>query len=88
LIKSLSHQTTDQKYYPLSLHLAKKSIYTLRQGPYTSNAQLFEKIKARVEIVEEIRGSIGNETDLVKNELKAYLSEQGIAAADAKGGDT
>mmetsp|Transcript_53098 Transcript_53098/g.158902 ORF Transcript_53098/g.158902 Transcript_53098/m.158902 type:complete len:87 (-) Transcript_53098:1177-1437(-) len=52
LIKSLSNQMNDQKYYHLSLHMEKRSIYTLRQGPYTSNAQLFENLKARVEIME------------------------------------
>jgi len=65
------------------LQLAKRSIYTLRQGPYTSNAHHFEKLKARVEVVEEIGGTIGDDTEMVNGELKEYLAEEGIAETNA-----
>mmetsp|Transcript_9864 Transcript_9864/g.29332 ORF Transcript_9864/g.29332 Transcript_9864/m.29332 type:complete len:86 (-) Transcript_9864:839-1096(-) len=56
----------------------KRSIYTLRQGPYTTNAQLFEKLKARVETVEEIGETIGEDMKLVEAELKALLEEEEV----------
>ena len=40
MVKSLTHQTTDWKYHPLSLYLAKKSVYVLHQGPHITNAQM------------------------------------------------
>uniref|UniRef100_A0A7S4MQV7 Uncharacterized protein n=1 Tax=Odontella aurita TaxID=265563 RepID=A0A7S4MQV7_9STRA len=78
LIKSLSHRTTDQKYFPLSLHMAKRSVYTPRQGPYTTNSQMVKNLKARVEIVQEIGGTIGEDTKLVEAELKVHLEEEGV----------
>jgi len=39
----------------------KGSIYTLRQVPYTTNSQLVEKLKMRVEVVEGNGGSIGED---------------------------
>ena len=44
----LLHQAIDQKYYPLSLYSATKSVYCLQQGPMMTNTQLVDKLKARV----------------------------------------
>ena len=52
MINSLSHQTTDQKYHPLSLYMAKKRVFGLQQGPHMTNAQLVEKPKVRVEVID------------------------------------
>ena len=54
MLKILSHQTTDQKYHPLSLCMSKRSVCRLQQGPHVTNAQLVDKLKERVEVVEEI----------------------------------
>ena len=51
IINSLAHQETDQKYHPLSLYSATKSVYCLQQGPMITNAQLVDKLKSRVEAV-------------------------------------
>ena len=51
MVNSLTHQTTDQKYHPLYLYLAKNSVYRLQQVPQITNAQLVQKLKARVEVV-------------------------------------
>ena len=51
MMKSLSHQNTDQNYYPLSLYIAMKSAYGLQQGTHTTNTKLVQKLKARVEVV-------------------------------------
>ena len=52
MIKSLSHQATDQKYHPLSFYTSIKFIYWLQQGPIMINAHLVEKLKALVAVVE------------------------------------
>ena len=52
MVKSLTHQTTDWKYHPLSLYLAKKSLYGMQQEPHIANSQLVDKMKARVDMVE------------------------------------
>ena len=58
MAKSLLHQMTSQMYHPLSLYLEKISVYGLQQGPHMTNAQLLEKLKARVEVVKDIGGYI------------------------------
>ena len=52
MIKSLTHQATDQKYHPLSFYTSIKFIYWLQQGPIMINAHLVEKLKALVAVVE------------------------------------
>ena len=47
-VTKLLHQAIDQKYYPLSLYSATKSVYCLQQGPMMNNAHLVDKLKARV----------------------------------------
>ena len=54
MIKSLTCQATDQRYHPLSLYSATKSVYCLQQGPMITNAHLVDKLKAKMEAVEEI----------------------------------
>ena len=51
MVKSITHQTTDQKYHPLYLYLSKKSVYGLQQVPYTTNIQLVDKLKEIVDVV-------------------------------------
>ena len=58
MAKSLLHQMTSQMYHPLSLYLEKISVYGLQQGPHMTNAQLLEKLKARVEVFKDIGGYI------------------------------
>ena len=48
------------------------------------NAQLVEKLKARVEVVEEIGGSIGAEPNLIKDELSAYFKEIGVETSNSQ----
>uniref|UniRef100_A0A7S4MY55 Uncharacterized protein n=1 Tax=Odontella aurita TaxID=265563 RepID=A0A7S4MY55_9STRA len=63
--------------------MAKRSVYTLWKGTCTVNAQIVEKLKARVEVVEEIGGLIGDDPKLVETKLAAYLQEEGVSAANA-----
>ena len=51
MVKSLTHQTMDQNYHPLSMYLVNKSVYGLQQGPHITNAQLVNKLKAIVDVV-------------------------------------
>ena len=52
IIKSLLHQATDQKYRPLPLYKSIKSVYCLYQGLMITNTQLFDNLKAGVEVVD------------------------------------
>ena len=53
-----------------------------------TNAQLVDKLKARVEVVEEIYGSIGSDPNLIKDELDAYLKEIGVDASNSQASHT
>ena len=69
-------------YHPLSLYLAKRSVYKLQQGTHMPIAQLVEKFKARVEVVKEIGGAIGTDSKFVEDELTKYLKEIAVDLAD------
>ena len=84
MVKSLTHLTMDQKYHPLSLYLSKNSMCGLQQDPNTTSTILLEKLKARVEVVEEIGGGIGVDSKLVKDELVSYLKDIAMDPADVK----
>ena len=84
MIKSLAHQATDQKYYPLSLYSPTKIVYFLQKGPMMNNTQLVDTLKAIVGVVEEVGGSIGAYTDLIGDEIATYIKKIGLYAANAK----
>ena len=67
MIKILSHQDMDQKYYPLSLYKEIKSVYCLQQWPMMMNSQLVDKLKDRAELVEEIKGPIGSDPKIIED---------------------
>ena len=50
----------------------------------TTNTQLVDKLKARVEVVEEIGGSIGADPKLIEDELATYIKEIGVDADNSK----
>ena len=82
MVKSLSYQRASQMYHPLSLYLAKRSVYKLQQGTHMPIAQLVEKFKARVEVVKEIGGAIGTDSKFVEDALTKYLKEIAVDLAD------
>ena len=49
-----------------------------------TSTQLVEKLKARVEVVEEIGGSIGANPKLIEDELTKSVKEIGVDAANYK----
>ena len=53
-----------------------------------TNAQLVTKLKAIVEVVEEIGGSIGSGKMLIEDELNAYPKEIGVNTSSAKAAHT
>ena len=67
MIKSLAHQATDQRYHPLSLYSSTQSVYCLQHGTMMTNTQLVDKLKSRLEVVEEIGGSIGADPNLLED---------------------
>ena len=83
MANSLLHHTTSQIYHPLSLYLAKRSVYGIQQGPHMTNAQLVKKLKTRVEVVQDIGGGIGTDSKLVEDELAKYIKEIVVDLADA-----
>ena len=83
MIKSLANQETDKIYYLLSLY-SSTVVYCLQQGPMMTNTQLGDKLKARVEVVEGIGGSIGAYPKLIEDEIATYIKKIGLDAANAK----
>ena len=49
-----------------------------------TNTQLVYKVKARVEVVEEIGGSIGADPNLTEDEIATYLKETGVDADNSR----
>ena len=49
-----------------------------------TNTQLSDMLKSRVEVVEEIGGSIGDDPNLVEDKLTAYLKDIGVDASNAQ----
>ena len=43
-----------------------------------TNTQLVDKLKSRLEVVEEIGGSIGADPKLIVDELAAYFKDIGV----------
>ena len=84
IIRSLLHQEIDQKYHSLSLYTEIKSAYWLQKGTTMKNAQLLENMEARVEVVEEIYGSMGTDPKIIEYELNASLKEIGVNAYNTK----
>ena len=62
--------------------MSKKSVYGIHQGPYTPNTYLVEKLKARVEVVEDIGGEIGVNTNLMEDDISAYLKYITVIPSD------
>ena len=53
-----------------------------------TNTQLANKIKSRVEVAEEIRGSIDVDTKLTEDKLATYLKEIVVNPTDVKNSHT
>ena len=70
-------------YHPLFLYLAKRIFYGLQQGTHMKNSQMVKKLKARVEVIEDIDQEIGAYSKLVGEELAKYLKEIIMDLADA-----
>ena len=70
-------------YHPLSLYLAKISVCMLQQVPQMTNAQLVDKLRATVEVVEEIGGEFGTDSQLVGGDIAKYLKEIVVEPSDA-----
>ena len=59
-------------------------MHCLQQGYMMTNTQLVYKVKARVEVVEEIGGSIGADPNLTEDEIATYLKETGVDEDNAR----
>ena len=83
MVKIISHHLTSHMYPPLSLYIAKRSVYRLRQGLHMNNTQLVKTLKARVEVVEEIARVIRTDSKLVEYKFAKYLKDIIVEPADA-----
>ena len=54
----------------------------LHPGLHMTSAQMVDKLQERVEVVEEIGGEIGVDTNLVEDDLVAYLKEIAVEPTD------
>ena len=52
------------------------------------NAQLVTKLKARVQVVEEIGGSIEADAKLIEYEIASYLKDIGVETSNAQAAHT
>ena len=54
----------------------------MHPGLHMTSAQMVDKLQERVEVVEEIGGEIGVDTNLVEDDLVAYLKEIAVEPTD------
>jgi len=67
-IKSVAFQFQNQKYQPVSLHMAMRRFYLMSQGN-VNNHDYLEKFNNNVELIEENGGELGTATVLVNSAL-------------------
>ena len=77
-IKDLMFNVQEQKYIPLSIHLAKRQFFLLSQGRNTIG-EYYEQIKNQTDILNHIGAGIGDDDAIMKQVLRS----QGINIEDA-----
>ena len=77
-IKDLMFNVQEQKYVPLSIHLAKRQFFLLLQGRNTVG-EYYEQFKNQTDILTHIGAGIGDDEAI----MKQVLQSQGIDVDDA-----
>ena len=77
-IKDLMYNVQEQKYVPLSIHLAKRQFFLLSQGRNTVG-EYYEQFKNQTDVLDHIGAGIGDDDAITKQVLRS----QGINTDDA-----
>ena len=77
-IKDLLFNVQEQKYVPLSIHLAKRHFFLLSQGRNTVG-EYYDQFKNQTDVLEHIGAGIGNDEAIMKQVLRS----QGIDIDEA-----
>ena len=77
-IKDLMYNVQEQKYVPLSIHLAKRQFFLLSQGRNTVG-EYYEQFKNQTDVLDHIGAGIGDDDAITKQ----VLWSQGINIDDA-----
>jgi hypothetical protein len=79
-IKAIMFNFQSQKYLAYSLHELKSRLYTCCPGKFMMTQAYLEQFINTVEVIENSRGSIGNEPGIVR---AATLKTRGLSKAAA-----
>ena len=77
-IKDLMYNVQEQKYVPLSIHLAKRQFFLLSQGRNTVG-EYYEQFKNQTDVLDHTGAGIGDDDAITKQVLRS----QGINTDDA-----
>ena len=77
-IKDLMYNVQEQKYVPLSIHLAKRQFFLLSQGRNTVG-EYYEQFKNQTDVLDHIGAGIGDDDAITKQVLRS----QGIDIEEA-----
>ena len=89
-IKDLMYNVQEQKYVPLSIHLAKRQFFLLSQGRNTIG-EYYEQFKNQTDVLDHIGAGIGDDDAITKQVLRSQginiddVTEAQEEAAEIKG---
>ena len=83
-IKDLLYNVQDQKYVPLSIHLAKRQFYLNRQGHSASVASYYEQFNNTINMLEHCRASLGEDDSIITKVLEHHNIAPATATATQK----
>ena len=69
-IKDLMFNVQEQKYVPLSIHLAKRQFFLLSQGRNTVG-EYYDQFKNQTDVLSHIGAGIGNDTVIMRQVLRS-----------------
>ena len=69
-IKDLMYNVQDQKYVPLSIHLAKRQFFLLSQG-WNTVGEYYEQFKNQTDVLDHIGAGIGDDDAITKQVLRS-----------------
>ena len=73
-IKDLMFNVQEQKYIPLSIHLAKRHLFWLSQGRNTVD-EYYDQFKNQTDVLEHIGAGIGDDEAIMKQVLRSQGSD-------------
>ena len=83
-IKDLLYNVQDQKYVPLSIHLAKRQFYLNSQGHSVSVASYYEQFNNMIDMLEHCGASLGEDDSIITKVLEHHDIEPSMATATQK----